>query len=110
MFNRSPPRRGRQDQRDPGGLALVALVLLAGCSALTDGIMASDPLSAFILMLIAVAGLCVVLTAAASLAARAAEGLIRIAARLFAVTAMLITAAVLVGAAALTAGVWAAGR
>ena len=107
MSNERPPRRGRQGQSDPGGLALVALVPLAGCTAMTDSVMASDPVSAFVLMLMAVAALCIVLTAAASLAARAAEGLIRLAARLLALAGLLITAAVLMGA-ALTAAAWAA--
>jgi hypothetical protein len=85
------------------------MVPLAGCTVMTDSVMASDPVSAFVLMLIAVAALCIVLTAAASLAARAAEGLIRLAARLFALATLLITTAVLMGA-VLTAGVWAASR
>jgi hypothetical protein len=84
-------------------------VPLAGCSALTDGIMASDPVSAFVLMLIAVAALSIVVTALASLAVRAANELLRLAARLFALAGLLITAAVLMGA-VLTAAAWAATR
>lgn len=110
MSYRSPPRPGRQGRRrDPGGLALVALVPLAGCSAMADSLMAADPVSSFVLLLIAVAALCIVLAALASLAARAAEGLIRLAARLFALATLLATAAVLMGA-LLTAGAWAATR
>jgi hypothetical protein len=74
---------------------------------MADSLMAADPVSAYVLLLISVAALCIVLTALASLAARAAEGLIRLAARLFALATMLITAALLMGA-LVTAAAWAA--
>jgi hypothetical protein len=98
MLYRSPPRRRRQGRQDPAGMALVALVPLGACSALTDSVMAADPLAAFILMLIAVAALSVVLAALATAVARAAEGLVRLAARITAFAAMLVVVAVLMGA------------
>ena len=76
---------------------------------MADSVMAADPVSSYVLLLIAVAAFCIVLTAMASAAARAAEGLIRLAARLFALATLLITAAVLTGA-LLTAAAWAATR